>query len=309
MEKFDCKQLIKGSLYYFKKLNITNNHWSDVMKNEDIPLELRNLLNGVRYIYSDEVNYKITHCCLDKDFVTVFPTGSNDLHSDIDTQIAIEINHKVKLNDLNKMIRFIIKILNDSKKLWNIESVEKSLDINYYPPTLFNISMKKIDSHYILLGKTNNSDKYQTVWIPQLKDKENYKLFFDAEMEKLKDYETKYNYTNTNKYYKLYTNNKIKCLGNLILKKDYYEKNNKEHDKEINDNILCLTEYKHIGPEMHFTYSSILFVVWFLQLGHKVSKRLLRKIAPIVVKEQNELYKITKKEKYKERMLVANKYV
>ena len=63
------------------------------------------------------------------------------------------------------------------------------------------------------------------------------------------------------------------------------------------------------GPEMHFTYSSILFVVWFLQLKHNVPKSLIKKIAPIVKKEQQILYKITKKKKYKERMQSADKYI
>ena len=308
MEHFDCKELVKGALVYFKKLNINNEHWSDLMKNEEIPLQLRNLLSGVRYIYSDEVNYKITHCCINKNLMNVFPTGSNELHSDIDTQIAIDINYKIKLKELTNIIDFIIKVLNDSKKLWKIESIEKSLDINYYPPTIFNISRKKINSHYILLGKDKN-DKYQTVWMPQLKNKELYKKFFDAEMSKLDDYEKKYNYTNTYKYYEKYTKYTIKCLSDLILKQKYYKKNNPKHDEEINNNILCLTEYKHIGPEMYFTYSSILFVVWFMQLNHRVPESLFRKISAIVVREQQLLYNITKKPKYKKRMLEAKRYL
>ena len=70
-----------------------------------------------------------------------------------------------------------------------------------------------------------------------------------------------------------------------------------------------MVEDNHIGPEMYFTYSSILFVVWFLQLKHNVHKSLLKKIAPIVKKEQQILYKITKKMKYKERAREADKYI
>ena len=313
MEKFECKTLVKGALVYLKKYNLEKHDWSDMMKNEKIPIQYRNLLNGVRFIYSNEVNQKIENCCIKSNLITVFPTGSNKLSSDIDTQIAINITKHIDhdIESLRNIIDYIIKILNDSKKLWNIKSTEKSLDINYYPPTLFNIThVDIINNHYISSQKDKENDKiFQTIWLPQLNNKKLYKIFHDTEMEKLNDYEKKYKYTNTIKYYKKYTTLKLECLFKLIKNKNKYIKGNYEHDEEINNNILCLTEFSHIGPEMYFTYSSVLFVVWFLQMRHNVSKKLLQKIAPIVKKEQLLLYKITKKKKYKERAEAASKYM
>ena len=313
MEKFDCENLIKGALVYFKKLKISNNTWNDLMKNEEYSIELRNLLNGIRFIYSDEVNYKIENCCINKNLINVFPTGSKNLHSDIDTQISIDISSIINTDKIESIIIFIIKILFDSKKIWKIKSIEKSLDINYYPPTLFNISSKKINSHYILYNEHKNSKdkngKYKTVWIPQFTNDELYKNFFDEEMMKLNNYEKKYNYTNTTKYYNKYKKYKIDALVNLIKNIKKYKKNNIKDNEQINNNILQLTKYSHIGPEMYFTYSSTLFVVWFLQMKNKVPLSLIKKLAPIVVKEQKEMYKITKKKKYKERLEEAQKYL
>ena len=310
-EKFDCEILIDGALVYLKKYNLEKNPWSKIMKNEKIPIQLRNLLNGIRFIYSNEVNQKIENCCIKSHLINVYPTGSNKLNSDIDTQIGININKNVDIKNLRNVIDYIIKILNDSRKLWNIESVEKTLDINYYPPTLFNMSdVDILGSHYISSQKDKKLKKlFHTAWLPQLKNKKLYKKFYDTEMERLENYEKKYNYTNTSKYYEKYSDKKIECLFKLINNIKKYEKGNYEHDEEINDSILCLTEFAHIGPEMHFTYSSILFVVWFLQLKHNVPKSLIKKIAPIVKKEQQILYKITKKKKYKERMQSADKYI
>tara|TARA_B110000259_G_C13926228_1_gene366961 strand:+ start:35 stop:961 length:927 start_codon:yes stop_codon:yes gene_type:complete len=308
MEKFDCENLIKGSLVYFKKLNITDSTWTSLMKNEKYSIELRNLLNGVRYIFSDEVNYKIKNCCINKKLINVFPTGSKHLHSDIDTQISIDISRIINPDKIESIIIFIIKILVDSSKLWKIKSIEKSLDINYYPPTLFNISSKKIKSHYILLNR-DNTGMYKTVWIPQFTNDELYKNFFKEEMMKLENYKKKYDFTNTNDYYTKYNKYKINALVDLIRNIKIYKKNNIENDKKINNNILLLTKYSHIGAEMYFTYSSTLFVVWFLQMKNKVPISLIKKIAPIVAKEQIEMYKITKKKKYKERLEEVQKYL
>mgnify|MGYP006092429921 CR=1 FL=1 len=311
MEKLDCEFLIKGVVIYLKKYNLEKTTWSKTMNNENIPIQYRNLLNGVRFVYSNEVNDKIKNCCIKRDLINLLPTGSNKLSSDIDTSIEINITHKINIKLLENVVDYIIKILNDTPKLWNIESIEKTLDINYYPPTLFNMSdVDIVNNHYILSQKDKNiKNMFHTMWVPQLKNKKLYKKFYDVEMKHLEDYEKKYKYTNTNYYYDKYSNNKIKCLFKLINNRNKYKKNNIEDDEEINNNILCLMEYAHIGPEMYFTYSSVLFIVWFFQLKHNVSKSLLKKLAPIVKKEHQLLYKITGKQKYKDRVNLANKYI
>ena len=160
MVKFDCETLIKGALVYLKKYNLEKKTWSKIMKDHDIPIQKRNLLNGIRYIYSNEVNDKLENCCIKSHLINVYPTGSDNLTSDIDTQIAINIIKDININDLNNVIIYIIKILNESRKLWNISSIEKTLDINYYPPTFFNMTDKKIlNNHYIASQKAKKIKK------------------------------------------------------------------------------------------------------------------------------------------------------
>jgi hypothetical protein len=273
MEKFECKDLIKSSTKYFYKYNIKNKVWSNYMKDESIPIEIRNLINGVRYIYANEINNKLENCCLfNNNEISVYPTGS--------------------------------------KKLWKIKSIEKTLDINYYPPALLNISDKKLNIHYILVSKNKNKNNmYDTIWIPQLKNKTLYKNFYNKEISLLEDYENKYNNHNTHIFYSKYEKKTINCLNKLINNQLIYKKNNYEDDQEINNNIHCLVKNFHIGPEMYFTYSSVLLIVWLSQLNHKIPINIIKKLAPIAIKEHKILYKITKKDKYLNRINFLNEFI
>ena len=60
---------------------------------------------------------------------------------------------------------------------------------------------------------------------------------------------------------------------------------------------------------MYFTYSSVLLVVWFIQLGHNIPLHLIRQLSPIAIKEHQLLYKITNKDKYLERINLLNQYL
>ena len=311
MEKFECKDLVKSSTKYFYKYNIKNKVWSNYMKDESIPIEIRNLINGVRYIYANEINNKLENCCLfNNNEISVYPTGSKKLSSDIDTQIALNINKKNNEEKIEQIINKIIKLLNDSKKLWKIRSIEKTLDINYYPPALLNISDKKLNIHYILVSKNKNKNNmYDTIWIPQLKNKTLYKNFYNKEIALLEDYENKYNNHNTHIFYSKYEKETINCLNKLINNQLIYKKNNYENDEEINNNIHCLVKNFHIGPEMYFTYSSVLLIVWLSQLNHKIPLNFIKKLAPIAIKEHKILYKITKKDKYLNRINFLNEFI
>jgi hypothetical protein len=310
---FDCKDLIESSMKYFKKYNIKNKVWSKYMEDESIPIEIRNLINGVRYIYANEINNKLENCCLfDKNEIYVYPTGSKNLSSDIDTQIAVNINKNIDIEKINKITEKIITLLNNSKKLWKIKSIEKSLDINYYPPSLLNISNKKLNVHYILCSKNKNKIKmYDTIWVPQLNNKKLYEEFYNKELNLLKNYKKKYKLHNTYNYYSKYDKENINCLYNLINNKSIYKINNYEDDKKINDNIHCLVKHFHIGPEMYFTYSSVLLIVWFDQLKHKIPINIIKKLSAIALKEHQLLYEITKKQKYLDRVnfLMDIKYI
>ena len=71
MDKFDCETLIKGGLIYLKKYNLEKKSWSKIMKDNEIPIQQKNLLNGIRYIYSNEVNNKLEKCCIKNHLINV----------------------------------------------------------------------------------------------------------------------------------------------------------------------------------------------------------------------------------------------
>jgi len=307
--KFDCDNLIKAALIYIKKYKINSKSWVEIMEDENIPTEIKNLLNGLRYIYSNEVNEKIEKCCNFKELqIKVYPTGSKNLTSDIDTQMSLNLDKKYTIQQLEDIFNKVIKLLNESKDLWKIVSIEKTLDINFYPPTFINFSNKKIKKHYILSSEDKDESKvYKYMFFPQINNKKLYNIFLKNEKDLLKNYKHKYYNHNTKKYYSKYNKEIVKCLYDLMNKN--YIDDNYNDDLEINQNINCLIKYASIGPEMYFTYSSVLLVVWFIQLGHSIPLHLIRQLSPIAIKEHQLLYKITNKDKYLERINLLNQYL
>ena len=295
--KLKSADFIKFVNVYLRDYDIKSKSWSEIMKNNDIPIELRNLLNGVRYIFAEEL-YDLLQ--KNNEHLIIYPTGSKNLTSDIDVQINININKFNNKNNLKILVNNIIKYLNEYKKLWKIESIERVLDINFYPPTILNYVLNKTSNKYVYFSSKQNN-KYITLWKPQLNSKELIDEFTKKELDYLK-VDTN---TNTKKYYKLYNNVIIDCFFKLI---NCYKNTQKLTDKEFNSNLLCLIQYNAIGPEMYKTYSSILLVVWHLQMKNNIPLKLKQICSKIAYKENNELYKLTKKQKYKDRYLYCKMF-
>jgi hypothetical protein len=294
---------------YYKDYNIKHKSWSEIMKDKNIPIELRNLLNGVRYLFVQELYQKlINECkCLEynkktniDDLLIIYPTGSHNLSSDIDVQINININLYKDKKGLMELVNTIIFFLNFYKKLWKVESIERVLDINFYPPTILNFVKNKKKSKYVLFSN-NQTNKYITIWKPQFTNKTLIDLFVKKEQE----YLNLVTNTNTKKYYKMYNKIILNCLFDLL---ECY-KGNECHDQDFNSKLLCLIQYNNIGPEMYKTYSSILIVVWHLQMKNKVPLKIKRICCKIAYKENRHLYLETKKQKYKDRYEYCKKYM
>lgn len=64
---------------------------------------------------------------------------------------------------------------------------------------------------------------------------------------------------------------------------------------EFNKRLSRLVNYNNIGPEMYLSISSIIIVVWHLQMGNKLSQNTLRSLAPVSYKENLILYQRSKK--------------
>lgn len=272
--------------------------WNKCMKDENVPIQKKYLLNGIRYIYSSYITEKLEsriNKSREKRIIKVIPTGSNNVSSDIDTQIMVNICEFSKLNksQQNAITRAIVSILNEGASLWNVKSIANSLDINLYPATLLNyvLHKKKCYKYLMYFGKNNT-----TCIKPRLKDKIARYNFVKQ------DYRNTQRKPKSNmmKYYSLYENFIGPTLHNLL---------NEGHtlsDGELNDKILNLVKYNIYADEVYLSVSAIIFVVWHLQMGNTINdKDELSALSVCAFVENYDLFQKTKKSKYEQRYKMA----
>lgn len=296
------KNYFKIAVSYLDKYNVKCMSWQEVMKNDKIPIDIKYYINGSRYLYMNTIIKKINKLsceCLD-----IYPTGSLKLTSDKDIQITLNINKCNSVKLLKNLITKIFDVIKKANKDWNSKDFEYLLDIHFYPPTLLNFmepTQKSKGKKYIRVA--SKSGKYKNIiFIPQIQTPELVKDFQKKELAKLK---TKIK-ENTKLYYTKYTDDVASCLYTII---ECYKGNIKLTNQEFNDYLHCLTRYNNIGPEMYRTISSIIVVVWHLQMGNKLSKKMLQALAPTAHKENKMLYKKSKKQKYKDRYEYCQKFM
>ena len=293
---------LKIAVLYLEKYNVKCMAWKDIMKTNKIPIDIKYYINGSRFIYMNTIIKKIDklNCeCLD-----IYPTGSLKLTSDKDIQITLNINKWNSIKLLRNLIDKIFEVIKKANKDWNSKNFEYLLDIHFYPPTLLNfMELKKKSKGTKYIRIASNSGKYKNIiFIPQIQTPELVKDFQKKELAKLK---TKIK-ENTLLYYTKYIDDIASCLYTII---KCYKGNIKLSNQEFNDYLHCLTKYNNIGPEMYRTISSIIVIVWHLQMRNKLSKKMLRALAPIAYKENKMLYKKSKKKKYKDRYKYCQKFM
>ena len=283
------KNYLKIAVSFLKRYKIKSKSWQEIMKNDKIPIDIKYYINGCRFLYMDMMIKRINKLsceCLD-----IYPTGSLELTSDKDIQISINIDKCNGVKLLRSLISKIFDVIKRANKDWNSKDFEYLLDIHFYPPTLLNfigsIQKSKGTKYIRVCGHKKN-----IIFIPQIQTPELIKDFQKKEFAKLK---TKIK-EDTKLYYTKYINDVSSCLCTII---ECYKGNIKLSNQEFNNYLHCLTKYNNIGPEMYRTISSIIVVVWHLQMKNKLSKKMLRVLAPIARKENKMLYKKSKKQKYK----------
>jgi predicted nucleic-acid-binding protein len=237
--------------------------------------------------------------------IKTMPTGSNNLSSDIDMQVMLNINccinHNINKQDLQVLIKKTNDILTNGIKMWSLSnhSISDALDINIYPPTIINY-FEKCDSKPI--SKINDSIKKYLYMSPDektcclhpiLTTDKLIKSFLKKEVRLIKN---KYD-NNTPKYYKKYEKKIAPSLLKLF--------NNTMEDKKINTLLNIIVKYNNIGPEMYFSLSTIIYVVWVLQMKMKMvttqEKKDISIYAIISYFENKHHFDTSKKQKYKDR--------
>ena len=82
--------IVKLTILKLTDYKVKRDDWAKIMKNNNIPQELKHFINGVRYLYvnymMNEIN-KIHNKCL-----RIYPVGSSNLTSDKDIQITFNLN-------------------------------------------------------------------------------------------------------------------------------------------------------------------------------------------------------------------------
>ena len=287
-----------------KQYNIDKCEWRDIMDDNRIPIEIRRYLNGNRYLFVEKILNNISN--INKKNLITYPTGTLNLNSDKDIQILLNIDNNININLLNVVIRKILIIIKKNYNIYNCKKIYKLLDTNFYPPTLFNfINNNSLGNKYIKIsnkGILNNNNKYKLcIFVPQLSNDIIIKKFIDMEQKNLN--KTKKS-KNIEIYYDKYINNISKFMINLIY---CYKGKLILTDEEFNNNLFSIIKYNNIGPDMYYTISTIIFVVWHMQLNNKLSQQQMRIFGTISYLENKKLYEKTKKEKYKDRYLYAKK--
>lgn len=299
---FSQSEYIKKVCNILKEYKLLNSSWSDIMKSGEVPLEIKYFINGARFIY---MNSMIDHIKKTGKDIIIYPTGSNKLSSDKDIQISIDIEKYSTIDTIKSIVRNIVKVIQFANKQWKQNNIEYLLDIHFYPPTLLNhipLKSKNGKNKYILVGKSTDNRTLPIVFVPQLSNETLVNNFQKSEL-KLLEKNTK---EDTHKYYSRYVPDVANCLNELIC---CYQGKIKMSPQEFNERLFCLVNYNNIGPEMYLSISSIIIVVWHLQMGNKLSQKLLRCFAPVAYKENLAMYRQSKKDKYKKRYEYCRKFM
>jgi hypothetical protein len=239
-----------------------------------------------------------------KNCILSYPTGSTNLTSDQDIQITLNINGCNTTRILHKIIEKIHTIINKGNQIW-CNDIETFLDAHFYPPSLINfipLSEKTNGYKYV---RTSTNNKLQTkvcLFLPQLSTETLIHNFYQNENKMLK----KQKQNNSKLFYKNYKDKIANCLHDVI---SCYQKKKQLSDQVFNDKLHCLVEYNAIGPDMYLTISSVIIVVWNMQMKNTLSPNLLQIFAPIAYQENKLIYQKTKNPKYKHRYMYCQKII
>lgn len=297
----EIKKIINLTVLYLKKYKVKNWEWDKIMKNDNIPQELKYFINGARYLYVKYMIHQINK--INDKCLFVYPVGSTKLTSDKDIQISFNINCNENISFFIKIIKKTTDIIHKGLKEWHTKDLLHLIDTNFYPPSLINFISKKERSYnnkYIKTLKKNN--KILSFFIPQFSTIESVREFYKCELTHIKNKGNE----NINLFYKCYAKEVAICFKKIL---NCYQNINNLTDIEFNNLLCCLIKYNNIGPEMYFSVSSVAIVVWHLQLKGKLSKKELEIMAPIAYEENKNMYIKTKKEKYKERYTYCLRYM
>lgn len=314
VQKKDVQKMI-DSLHTFWKCS----DWQKCMQDSTVSQGNKFLLNGVRHIYG---SYIATQLEKNDPLVRALPTGSTNFDSDIDMQVLVNLcaSTAVTSKKYKTLLECVLYILEEGVAMWSgdiipnyEDEIPKLLDINIYPPGLINYydggekcSLAYGDTFIYKNDKCEQeSDKINDAlcFHPVLTTSDLREAFVQQELVNLKK-ELKSNYR---EYYKRYKETIIPAMIELI--SGCQSGATCLEPPEVNNLLFEVVKWNHIGPEMYLTISSILFVVWHMQMKQDIPENDLKVLAIAAHLENKQLYESTAKQKYKDRMNEAAKHM
>ena len=292
--------------------------WHECMNDPTVEIQKKYLLNGIRYMYSSYIAQKLESLANKNNgedipsFLKVVPTGSTNVTSDIDTQIMVNIYAFSRSSEVKRssILQNIVRILSDGKQLWHVDSIAESLDINLYPAALINYEEVKPDVSPIIrswLYYGKGKDNTMVCFRPQLQNITLREEFIRNDHQNTK----KRSVADMNTYYTYYCQYTSAALLKLT-----HEYELPGSAKEINDLIFELVHFNQYADEVYFAVSTIIIVVWHMQLGNPIRSR--REMSALCVNafvENYNMFRATKKDKYKQRYeyalrkIIPNEYI
>lgn len=285
---------------FLPKKNIS---WYKAIHDKNISQNKKFLLNGLRYVYVSQMmnslEKKIGTCCS-----TVYPTGSSNLGSDIDIQVVFDISRDNSLEFYTRAVDLIQEEIAIAEDEWGGD-LNRKLDVNFYPGSLFHFMSKRIQCNNNFLVETNSTDKKKVkiCFIPRYETPELREQFIFHDCKAISKKITPTTQKSLNTFYNNYKTLTAKCLYKLIKNCKTPSLTPVQH----NQLILCLNKLANIGPEMYLSVGSVIFVVWHMQMKNKLPSKLASLLSISAYMENHQLYKQTGKQKYKIRSDVASK--
>lgn len=291
-------------------------NWKKCTESDEVHIQDKYLMNGARHLYISYMMRELESIfnVANRQLIHVTPTGSEKITSDVDMQVMLNMCELSTLTPktFDSIIDSIVDQIEKGDALWRVggePEMERSIDLNIYPAALLNYltsaDCRTTECAEGFLYREGN----WTCFHPILSTEALQKEFVAAELERVLGKEEE---PDTRLYYEQYRKHVAPAVFSLVKKCTAHgervgkrQQQRLKTDSEINREVGTIVDYNHIGPDMFFTVSSIIFVVWNMQMGNKIPEKDVRVYAVVAAVENAKRFLHSKKEKYRLRATTA----
>ena len=227
-------------------------------------------INLIETAFKSSVNKQST--TLNANLLKIYPTGSENIHSDKDVQMALNLYQKWNPHLLTTLTDIIVLNRTYSQDFFfknkKTPQFDFYYDINYYMPSIFHylyiprgLTKKRVKLYtkHCYISNSLNDGSIFLVFKPDFTNSEAALTFLSKEVKAiLKGYEPDLDQC-YQEYKKTPANALIKAIKCIKYKQLYKNYNN------YNNYLQEIVSINHICAEMYFSICSTIYVVWFMQ--------------------------------------------